>query len=286
MICKVCGTKNDDNAKVCSRCGMLLVPSESSAPTNLNTLPVNNSNFSSNNTTNSQQNSFNYNQSLNDQTINQPSPPNNYGQQPTDVPSNYNQGLNIPSSDKKNNNKFWKILVIIGVILSLILTVLMIARTFIGNNDSNSDYNYNPSYDESSGVAGVKVMSGINVYTSADFQETANSSYAAYYENSNGTAFIATNSVDAYGLTLDEYLPSFIQILADSGFTCASTTYKTIGSDTWAYLQCNDGTQNEFVYLTIKNDTIYVVEIGIVDDMNEDYNQLLANIDANLSFAS
>lgn len=111
-------------------------------------------------------------------------------------------------------------------------------------------------------------------------------SYAAYYENSNGTAFIATNSVDAYGLTLDEYLPSFIQILADSGFTCASTTYKTIGSDTWAYLQCNDGTQNEFVYLTIKNDTIYVVEIGIVDDMNEDYNQLLANIDANLSFAS
>lgn len=285
MICKVCGTKNDDNAKICSRCGMVLIPSDNSSQTNIEQQTGNNYNFTTNNT-NSYPNNFNNNQPSNNQVINQPVQPNNYGQQPTDVPSNYNQGLNIPSSDKKNNNKFWKILVIIGVILSLILTVLMIARTFIGNNDNNSDYNYNPSYDESSGVAGVKVMSGINVYTSADFQETANSSYAAYYENSNGTAFIATNSVDAYGLTLDEYLPSFIQILADSGFTCASPTYKTTGSDTWAYLECNDGTQNEFVYLTIKNDTIYVVEIGIVDDMNEEYNQLLDNIDANLSFAS
>ena len=286
MICKVCGMQNDNNARVCSRCGMLLVPSEPSSPTNLDTPTGNNASFSSSNTTNSQQNSFNSNQSLNNQTINQPSQPNNYGQQPQNISSNYNQGLNNSSSDKKNNNKFWKILIIIGIILSLILTVLMIVRVVSDNDDNNSDYNYTPNYGDSSGVAGVKVMSGINVYTSADFQETESSGYEAYYENNIGTAFIATNRVDAYGLTLNEYLPSFTQILIDSGFTCASPTYKTTGNDTWTYLQCNDGTQNEFVYLTIKNNTIYVVEIGIVDDMNEDYNQLLTNIDANLSFAS
>ncbi len=181
-------------------------------------------------------------------------------------------------------------IIVIGIIVYTLAVVLMgIGLTSLISNqynqiDSNYDYDSDYDYDDYDyDSTYIKEMSGVKVYIPSSFTHSSSESYDDIYTNSTGTAFIGVSSINFVNInSLDDYLPDFIDSMEEAGFTCQNSNYQNINGNRWDKLYCTSSTQADYVYFTLKDSTIYMVDFAMTNDVSSLYSSYIADIEDNL----
>lgn len=147
------------------------------------------------------------------------------------------------TNDKKTINP--KLIIIAGVIAVIVIAV---ACFFILNNSGK-----------------VTNMAGINVWLPNGYTESSKIGYDAIYVSKENDIVIGTTKQSSYGATLDEYMEA-IDSQGVSSFECEQGTKKTINGREWARYDCETSSQSSIMFMTIKDDELYGVEVSSQKD--------------------
>ena len=149
-----------------------------------------------------------------------------------------------PSPHKKSNKKVF----IIGGIVAVIL-VVAIACFFIFKNSGT-----------------VTNMEGVNVWLPNDFTEESKYGYDKIYASKEKDVIVGLITENAYSVTLDQYMDAIDSGKMMGSVKCEKSTKQTIKGQEWGRVTCSTSTQESNMYITVKDNKLYMVEIAAQSD--------------------
>lgn len=227
MQCKKCGSFLNEGATFCPNCGSLVEQSETTNQNNLNGGINQAPDLMATASTQPQSEA----QMTNFQDLNN----GNNAQFTTTV---------TPAPHKKSNKKVF----IIGVIVAVIL-VAAIACFFIF---------------KSSGT--VTNMEGVNVWLPNDFTEESKYGYDKIYASKEKDVIVGLITENAYSVSLDQYMEAIDSGKMMGSVKCKKSTKQTIKGQEWGHVTCSTSTQESNMYITVKNNKVYMVEVAAQSD--------------------
>lgn len=195
---------------------------------------------------NSQNFNYDNNQQTNSFSNSQPTPPMN------------------SSSKKKSIGK--KIFIIGGVIVIIIAVIL--ACLFLFNNSGN-----------------VVNIEGVNVWVPKDYTEESQSGYNKIYMSRDNDVMVGLISQTAL-VTLDQYMEALDSGEGLGSIECEKGTKQTIKGQEWARYSCSDSETESNMYITIKDNKLYMVEIAAKKASASKIDSIEKNVRQNLEFTN
>ena len=227
----------------------LMSPMTNSVQTN--TQPAMPNNMQSNNV-NSNLN-FNNNQPIDQFPNSQQVPP--MGQMPSGP-------MNQPSVKKPINKKVF----IIGGIVAVVLVAVIICFLLFSNNGT------------------IVNVEGLNVWVPNNYEEDSQYGYDKIYKSKENDVLIGVMKQSAYGVTLDQFMDVFDDGQGLGSMECEKGTKQTIKGQEWAHYSCSTNSQKSNLYVTVKDDDAYIVEISSKNDAENKLASIDKNISKNLEF--
>lgn len=175
-------------------------------------------------------------------------------------------------------------IIVAGIIAYIVVILMVIGLTLHISNQSNqinnnSDYNYEDDYNSTY----IKEMNGIRLYVPSAFTHSSNDNYDDIYVNNVNTAFIGTTSINFVNInSLDDYIPDFITSKSEQNFTCQTPNYQNINGNSWAKIYCASSTQIAYVYFSLKDSTVYIVDFTMNNDVMSLYSPYITDIEKSL----
>lgn len=256
MQCSKCGSILNEGATFCPNCG---------APVDSNVQ-----------TTNNDINNVPNNGVMSDPEVNQTPNTNQETVEPTmlnNVESNMNLNGNarqqnpfpnavpVNQNNKKSSNK--TAIIIVAIIVVLLVAALVYLFIFKDNGK-------------------VLNLDGINVYVPNDYTEESHYGYDNIYLSSEQDVVIGTLSQSSDGASLDDCKEIIDNTRFNASFKCEEGTKKTLKGTEWAEYSCSNDTMETIMYITVKDDTMYLVTIEAKSSSSSKIPSLQKKVESNL----
>ena len=181
------------------------------------------------------------------------------------------QSMNKTSQGQMNssNNKNSignKIFIIGGVIVIVIAVILACLLLF--NNNGN-----------------VVNIEGVNVWVPKDYTEESQSGYNKIYMSKDNDVMVGLISQSAL-VTLDQYMEVLDSGKGLGSIECEKGTKQTIKGQQWARYSCSDSDTKSNMYITIKDNKLYMVEIAAKKASANKISSIEKNVQKNLEFTN
>lgn len=157
---------------------------------------------------------------------------------------------------------------IIGGVVAVILVAVVVCFLIFSNSGT------------------VVNMEGVDVWVPNGYTEDSQYGYDKVYMSKEKDVMVGLITESSYGATLDQYMEVLDSGKGFGSVECGKGTKQTIKNQEWAHYSCSTSTQNSNMYITTKDNKVYMVEIAAKTDSANKIASIDKKISQNLKFAN